>query len=87
LDRAEFEVRLLNDGEFRGRLLEAQDARRKLDQAREELKLVRAHFHIRVRELVEDLGLPAASVARWVGVPAPTVQLILKKEGSVAPDA
>jgi hypothetical protein len=78
VDRDELESRLLLDEEFRAKLLELREADDKVHQAEAELRLVREHFHARIRELVTDLGVPTATVARYVSLGLQRVTEIVK---------
>jgi hypothetical protein len=77
MDRAELETKLAFDEEFRAKVLGLKEAKQRIEDAEASLRLVRSHYNSRVRELL-DMGVPVNSVARFVGVSAPTIRLILE---------
>jgi hypothetical protein len=79
--RGELEMRLLDDEEFRARILELREAKEKVQQAEEAKRLAKLHYHRRIRDMIVEEGVPAASVARYVDIPLTSVNWILRQSG------
>jgi hypothetical protein len=77
--RGELEMRLLDDEEFRAKILELREAKERVHQAEEAKRLAKLHYHRRIRDLILEQGVPAASVARYVELSLNSVNWIIRQ--------